>query len=234
MTEHQSHPLSDGLSCGSRLWLNDPGVLSVTHDSSIPILHPSDFMNLRSFLALSVLITTAAFAADAPKPPHIPGESIAKKKELLFSDDFQGTTPDKRWHRVVDTFAVEKGMLKGTQTREKTIPAAVNQRCRPLSSQLDGMDWPAENRRSVTSPSAVLPNLRTREVITGRPRRAVQSLHLQVGSGTGRTSGGWRRRREATWPGFNEEEPSRVRPPDELRSQARRGRPDTRNIATAG
>ena len=78
-------------------------------------------MILRPILALSCLITTAAFAADLPKIPSAP---IAKKKELLFSDDFEGATHDKRWNRVVDTFAFEKGMLKGTQTRDKDVPAA--------------------------------------------------------------------------------------------------------------
>ena len=78
----------------------------------------------RPFLAVSLLITSAAFAADAPKPPAIPAQPIAKKKELLFSDNFDGSTPDKRWHRVVDTFAVENGTLKGTQTRDKDVPAA--------------------------------------------------------------------------------------------------------------
>ena len=78
-------------------------------------------MNMRPILALSCIITSAAFAADLPA---IPASPIAKKKELLFSDDFQGATPDKRWHKVVDTFAVENGMLKGTQTRDKDVPAA--------------------------------------------------------------------------------------------------------------
>jgi hypothetical protein len=81
-------------------------------------------MTPRPFLALSLLITSAAFAADAPTLPAIPAQPIAKKKELLFSDDFNGATHDPRWHRVVDTFAFENGMLKGTQTRDKTIPAA--------------------------------------------------------------------------------------------------------------
>src|SRR4051812_29066265 len=78
-------------------------------------------MSLRPFLALSCLVTASAFAADLPS---IPAESIARKKELLFSDDFQGATLDKRWHKVVDTFTVENGTLKGTQTREKDIPAS--------------------------------------------------------------------------------------------------------------
>src|SRR5260221_2829393 len=78
-------------------------------------------MNIRPILALTCLITSVAFAAD---PPAIPAGSIAKKKGLLFSDYFQGAPLDKRWHRVVDTFAVENGMLKGTQTRDKDVPAA--------------------------------------------------------------------------------------------------------------
>jgi hypothetical protein len=61
-----------------------------------------------------------AFAAE---PPKIPAESIAKKKELLFSDDFESSTPAKPWHRVVPTFVFEKGVLKGTQTRDMNIPA---------------------------------------------------------------------------------------------------------------
>ena len=80
-------------------------------------------MNIRTpFIALT-LIAAPAFA-EAPKLPAIPAAPIAQKKELLFSDDFKGGTPDKRWHRVVDTFKVEGGMLKGTQTRDKDIPAA--------------------------------------------------------------------------------------------------------------
>jgi hypothetical protein len=78
-------------------------------------------MKLRPCLALSCLITSAAFAADLPA---IPAASIARKKELLFSDDFQGAAPAKVWHKVVPTFAVENGALKGTQTRDKNIPAA--------------------------------------------------------------------------------------------------------------
>ena len=78
-------------------------------------------MKLHAFLALPFLVTSAASAAS---PPAIPAQSIAVKKELLFSDDFQGGEPAKVWHKVVPTFAVENGTLKGTQTREVTIPAA--------------------------------------------------------------------------------------------------------------
>src|SRR5678815_783893 len=83
--------------------------------------YPQYSMNLRSFLALACIITSTVFAADLPT---IPAEPSAKKKELLFSDDFQGSEPAKVWHKVVPTFAVESGTLKGSQTRDQNIPAA--------------------------------------------------------------------------------------------------------------
>lgn len=79
-------------------------------------------MNARLITPLIVL-ATAAFAADAPKLPKIPKDSIAKKKELLFSDDFTNPTGAQPWHRVVDTFVFENGTLKGTQTRVKDQPS---------------------------------------------------------------------------------------------------------------
>jgi hypothetical protein len=86
-------------------------------------------MNPRLLLTPILFLASAAIAADAPKGkgpqlPKIPSKPIAEKKELLFADDFKGTEHDKRWHRVVDTFTFEPGVLKGTQTRDKDIPAA--------------------------------------------------------------------------------------------------------------
>jgi hypothetical protein len=78
-------------------------------------------MKTHLILAPLFLITTTALTADLPA---IPARPIAQKKELLFSDDFQDATPAKVWHKVVPTFVVENGALKGTQTRDKTIPAA--------------------------------------------------------------------------------------------------------------
>ncbi len=78
-------------------------------------------MKLRYAFAIVLLVNVASFADDLPE---IPAKSIADKKELLFSDDFQADTPAKVWHKVVATFAVENGVLKGTQTRDKNIPAA--------------------------------------------------------------------------------------------------------------
>jgi hypothetical protein len=99
-------------------------------------------MNIRPILAASCLITAAAFAAD---PATIPAESIAKKKELLFSDDFQGSTPDKRWHKVVATFAAENGMLKGTQTRDKDVPAADGKPEVKAHAAVHGLELPTKN-----------------------------------------------------------------------------------------
>ena len=50
-------------------------------------------MNLRLILAAFLFLTTAALAADLPA---IPAASIAQKKELLFSDDFEGAEPALR------------------------------------------------------------------------------------------------------------------------------------------
>jgi len=81
-------------------------------------------MNIRPLLALACaavcLPLTRGLAADRPA---IPADSIAHKKELLFSDDFESATPKSQWHRVVDTFVFEHGTLKGTQTRDMNIPA---------------------------------------------------------------------------------------------------------------
>lgn len=76
---------------------------------------------MKRLLLLPLFVSAAALAADLPK---IPAKSIAAKKEELFADDFQGAEPAKVWHKVVPTFAVENGTLKGTQTRDVTIPAA--------------------------------------------------------------------------------------------------------------
>jgi hypothetical protein len=98
---------------------------------------------MRSVLALSCLIvTTAAFAAEVPA---IPAASIAKKKELLFSDDFKSPTPDKRWHRVVDTFTFEPGALKGTQTRDKDVPAADGKPEVKAHPAVFGLDLPTKD-----------------------------------------------------------------------------------------
>ena len=99
-------------------------------------------MHLRPFLTLFCLVTSAAFAAD---PPAIPAESIANKKELLFSDDFQGAESAKVWHKVVPTFAVENGVLKGTQTRDQNIPAADGKAAVTPHAAVHGLEIPTKD-----------------------------------------------------------------------------------------
>ena len=79
-------------------------------------------MHLR-LLALACLVTATTFAADALKLPAIaasgieqserhtsfPEGAIAKKKELLFSDDFERAGLGKAWAIVVPTYSIEKG-----------------------------------------------------------------------------------------------------------------------------
>lgn len=101
----------------------------------------------RPLLALPLLLSgnSAALGADAPKLPKIPADSIAKKKELLFSDDFQGTTPAAVWHKVVPTFTVENGVLKGTQTRDKNLPAADGKPAVTAHAAVHGLEIPTKD-----------------------------------------------------------------------------------------
>jgi hypothetical protein len=94
-------------------------------------------MNMRFLLAPIFLFTAPALAADLPA---IPAKSIAHKKELLFSDDFEGAKPAKVWHKVVPTFVVEKGVLKGTQTRDKDVPATDGKPAIKAHAAVHGLD----------------------------------------------------------------------------------------------
>lgn len=79
---------------------------------------------MRSLLALVwfpwTLLSLHAQAADLAA---VPKEPLAQKQELLFADDFEGSSRPAVWHRVVPTFAFENGALKGTQTRDVNVPA---------------------------------------------------------------------------------------------------------------
>ena len=77
--------------------------------------------------------------------PTIPANPIAAKKELLFSDDFEGTERDKRWHRVVDTFAFEKGALKGTQTRVQDQPSQDGKSTVKAHAAVYGLELPTKD-----------------------------------------------------------------------------------------
>ncbi len=89
-----------------------------------------------------LLFTCLTRAADLPA---VPAGSIAKKKELLFSDDFEGATPAKVWHAVVPTFTVEKGTLKGTQTRDSNIPAADGKPAVTAHAAVHGLEIPTRD-----------------------------------------------------------------------------------------
>jgi hypothetical protein len=99
-------------------------------------------MNTHLLPALVALVATSAQAADLPA---IPPGAIAQKKELLFSDDFQGAQPDKRWHRVVDTFAFEQGALKGTQTRVKDMPSKDGKSIIKAHAAVYGLEVPTKD-----------------------------------------------------------------------------------------
>ena len=77
-------------------------------------------MKIRFLVAPLFLLTAAALGAALPA---VPAESIAVKKELLFSDDFERADLGKTWGQVVPTFTIENGALKGIQTRVNA-PAA--------------------------------------------------------------------------------------------------------------
>lgn len=99
-------------------------------------------MHTRFLLAALCLSNAAVFAADLPK---IPSKSIAEKKELLFSDDLEGSEHDKRWHRVVDTFAFEGGTLKGTQTRVKDMPSKDGKSIITAHAAVYGLELPTKD-----------------------------------------------------------------------------------------
>lgn len=99
-------------------------------------------MNTRLLSAAFLLFASAAIAADVATVPTAP---LAKKTELLFSDDFQGTEHDKRWHRVVDTFTFENGALKGSQTREKDMPSADGKSVVKAHAAVYGLELPTKD-----------------------------------------------------------------------------------------
>jgi hypothetical protein len=97
---------------------------------------------MRIFLATTLALSSFVLAADLPT---IPAEAIAKKKELLFSDDFEGAQPASVWHKVVPTFGVENGVLKGTQTRDVTVPATDGKPEVKAHAAVHGLEIPTKN-----------------------------------------------------------------------------------------
>ena len=113
-------------------------------------------MNLRTFLTAITLVTATTFAADAPKLPSIPTQPIAKKKELLFADDFERTElgKDKGWAILVPTYSLENGTLKGTQMRYDA-PAAVKGHQAVIGNDIPTKDSVIEFRFKLGSAQSV-------------------------------------------------------------------------------
>ena len=103
-------------------------------------------MNRRIVLALTGVVTCLPLAASlAAVSPPIPEKSIAVKKDLLFQDDFEGTTHSKLWHDVVPTFTFENGMLKGSQTRDQNVPAQDGKPAITAHPAVYGLSIPTKN-----------------------------------------------------------------------------------------
>jgi hypothetical protein len=99
-------------------------------------------MNIHLQLAAFFLLAGSLEAGDLPP---IPAKSLAEKKDLLFSDDFEGTEPAKVWHKVVPTFVVENGSLKGSQTRDQNIPAADGKPAVTAHAAVHGLEIPTKD-----------------------------------------------------------------------------------------
>lgn len=99
-------------------------------------------MFTQMWIASFVLSSTFVVPADRSV---IPEKSIAQKKGLLFSDDFEGTEPAKVWHKVVPTFVVEKGVIKGTQTRDKDIEATDGKPAIKAHAAVHGLEIPTKD-----------------------------------------------------------------------------------------
>jgi len=95
------------------------------------------------YFALALFFVTSNVFAAGLAP--IPSQPIAEKKELLFSDDFDSADVPKVWHKVVPTFTIEGGALKGTQTREKNIPAADGKPAITAHAAVHGLEIPTKD-----------------------------------------------------------------------------------------
>jgi len=99
-------------------------------------------MKLPLLLIPLALVVARAPAADRPAVPDKP---IAQKKQLLFADDLEAAEPAKVWHKVVPTFAFEKGTLKGTQTRDKDVPTKDGKGVVKAHAAVHGLEIPTKD-----------------------------------------------------------------------------------------
>jgi len=96
-------------------------------------------------LCFAFALLVASSSAFAAGLTPIPAGPIAQKKDLLFSEDFDSAEVAKVWHKVVPTFAVEGGVLKGTQTREQNIPAANGKPAVTAHAAVHGLEIPTKD-----------------------------------------------------------------------------------------
>jgi hypothetical protein len=97
-------------------------------------------------IPLTILCTVSSLSSFAfAALPAVPEAPIAKKGDLLFSDDFQSEKVAEAWHKVVPTFAIENGVLKGTQTRDVDVPAADGKPAVKAHAAVHGLEIPTKD-----------------------------------------------------------------------------------------
>lgn len=94
---------------------------------------------------IGLFVFGASVAVVAAELPAVPAASIAVKKELLFADDFEGAEPAKVWHKVVPAFAVQSGVLRGTQIRDQNVPAANGKPAVTAHAAVHGLEIPTKD-----------------------------------------------------------------------------------------
>jgi len=92
--------------------------------------------------AAGLILISSTLRAELPR---VPDQPLGAKPELLFSDNFEGATVASVWHKVVPTFAIADGVLKGTQTRDKTIPAADGKPAITAHAAVHGLEIPTRD-----------------------------------------------------------------------------------------
>ena len=97
------------------------------------------------FACLTIPFFALSLHAVAADLPAIPAEPIAQKKELLFSDDFESSELAKVWHKVVPTFVVDSGALKGAQTRDKNLTATGGKPAVTAHAAVHGLSIPTKD-----------------------------------------------------------------------------------------
>ena len=111
---------------------------------SVTVINPQNMRILLSYLVPSIVALSSAGSLFA-ELPTIPVAPIATKGELLFSDNFDSAELKKPWRTAIATFAVENGALKGTQTRDKDIPAEEGKPGQKAHPAIEGLAIPTKD-----------------------------------------------------------------------------------------